>query len=80
MHRPDDGHVIDTVRDVREQRADLSAALAMRSELPLRPLQKDAFITGTVLDLRVVRLDLFSVAAGQFWFWIEQCRRAKRQS
>jgi hypothetical protein len=55
-----------------EQRADLGAALALRSELPLRPLEKDAFVTRTVLDLGMVGFDLLAVIAGQFWFWIER--------
>ena len=40
VHRADQGEVVDAAGDVREQRADLGAALAVAAEFPLRLLEE----------------------------------------
>ncbi|MEZ6119141.1 MAG: hypothetical protein R3C28_21575 [Pirellulaceae bacterium] len=40
MHRANPGDVIHALGDMRKQRADFGPTLAVRLELPLRPLEK----------------------------------------
>ena len=72
VHRTNQRDVIHASGDVRKKRADFGTALTIWFEFPLRLLQKDSFIAGPVLDLRVVGFDFHTMLLRQFGPWIER--------
>ena len=71
VQRADERELVHARRDVREQRADLGAALPVPRELPLRALEKNALVAGAVLDFGMVGLDLLAVIAREGGLGIE---------
>ena len=72
VQRADHGDVVDALGHVREQRADLGAALAVLVEFPLRPLEEDPLVARPVADFRVIELDLLADVGGQPGLGIER--------
>ena len=79
VHRADQGDVVDLLAEVREQVADLDAALAARRELPVRLLEEELLVAGPVARLRVVERDLLAVVGDRASAWGRTNRRARRR-
>ncbi len=65
VHRTDQRDVVHALGHVWKQRTDLRAAFAVRRKIPLRAFQKNALVTGPVLDLRMVQFHLLAVIANE---------------
>ncbi len=72
VHRSNQRDVIDTLGDVRKQRTNLGAALAMGFEFPIRPLQVDPLIVRSILGRRMVRRDLLAVIFRQLGLGVKR--------
>ena len=71
VHRADHRDIVDMLGHMGEERAHLGAAGAVRGKLPLRPLEVDPLVTGSILDLGMIGLDLLAVIARERWLGIE---------
>ena len=72
MHGTDHRNVVHAGCHVGKKRTYLGATFSVRGKLPLRMFQINTLVTGSILDLRMICLDLLAMVSVKGWLRIKR--------